>query len=393
MKINKYFLITGFFLFFNNFLCFFSILYDIYKKKWSPIILSMFMGILAYYFIPFINSDLYRYYQLFDNSFQRDIIFRQQKDYFAKTLILFIISNDISRNFLAFFTSIFCYYFFFKSLHKIIQSRKINSRKYYFYFISYFITIPLTCYQGIRFYPAVSLFVFSIILNLTSNKNYYLFFMLLSILIHISMIFPICIFILYTMLKNKMNKKQFKYMLLGAFICGIFINADIIKKIYTSFYNILSFIPMNYIEEYIGGKFGVNSFKNLSIQGIIAHCILQILKTSFLFIYVFFNKNKNIINKYIYLLIFFSLFFIKFRTIYDRFFYWNIYLMLLISIYDERKYEKISFNFLFFYIVLFLYNIFLLIMFIRTQYENIILSYYDISKPSLINIIYGLIFR
>ena len=136
MKINKYFLITGFFLFFNNFLCFFSILYDIYKKKWSPIILSMFMGILAYYFIPFINSDLYRYYQLFDNSFQRDIIFRQQKDYFAKTLILFIISNDISRNFLAFFTSIFCYYFFFKSLHKIIQSRKINSRKYYFYFIT-----------------------------------------------------------------------------------------------------------------------------------------------------------------------------------------------------------------------------------------------------------------
>lgn len=393
MKINKYFFKAGTLMFFNNFLCFFLILYSIYKKKWSPLVIAIFMGVLAYYFKPFENGDLYRYYQFFDNPIQREIIFRQQKDFFAKVLITFIIKSKIPRNFLAFFTCIFCYYFFLKSFYIIIKSKKISSQKYYFYLGFYFFSIPLTCYQGIRFYPAVSIFVFSVFLKFVFNKWYYIFFMLGSILIHISMVLPVFIFILYSLIKNKINIKIIKIMIFLSFVCGVIINDDIIRKLLMFLHNILYFIPLNYVEEYIGGKFGINNIKNLSNQGLIAYYILQNLKILILLTYTFFNKNKNEINKYIYLLIFFSLFFLKFRTIFERFFYWSIYLMILLSVAECKEKMRLYSNYLYFYITTIFLNFFVLIMLVRTQHNNIVSSYFNVFKISLINIIYEVIFK
>ena len=76
-KFNYLILLTTFINIFISIPLFFI---GILKKNISPFIGALILSINAYYFIPYKNSDLYRYYELMENSKKLKVIFNQQND-------------------------------------------------------------------------------------------------------------------------------------------------------------------------------------------------------------------------------------------------------------------------------------------------------------------------
>lgn len=211
MKSNKNNLITVMLIFLNNFLGLPMILFNIYKKKESVFLIALFMGILGYYFIPS-NADygIARYYSMFSDKILRENTFMYQKDIYAEILINFLIKYNLSKNLLGFSSAFISYYFLMKSLFIVMKQKNIENKKYFMFFSLFFISIPIIEYTGIRFLPAVSIFVYSIILKNKKNKKIYIIFMISSIFFHSSMVLLIFLFLINEIIGQKIDIKIYK---------------------------------------------------------------------------------------------------------------------------------------------------------------------------------------
>lgn len=373
-------------LFINNILATPLILYSFFYRKWKPFLVSIWFSIWAYFFIPYKNSDLDRYYKLFEDIFTREIILKNQKDIFAKNIINLILNLNIPKEWLAFIACFICYYFFLKAFY-ILNENSLNKNCY---LIIYLFSIPITCYHGVRFYPALSIFIFSIVLKLKEKNKRAIMFMLISVCIHTSMILPIIIYLFYYfVIKNKISERKIKILGIIGCLVGLILDGQIIFCSFKILYNIFPFlnkiINLNHLGVYLIGKFGTNILENLSFQGIIAFYVLKILRIIILLLILFLYKDKSNFNKYIYLLCFFALIFANFNTITERIFYVVLYLFLLKNTIKTTETKKNIKKLLLLGICI--YNSFLLLMFIRTQHLNIFQSYINILKISFFNIL------
>lgn len=360
----------------------------ILKKNISPLIGALILSINAYYFIPYKNSDLYRYYELMENSKKLKVIFNQQNDLYLEYLIIFIKKINAPTNLLAFVSCYICYYYLFKSFNLTMFKEKIyNSKDFVLLFLIYFFMIPLTAYHGLRFYPGVAVLTYGIILNYYTDEKKSIIYILISLLIHSSLILPASIYLLskYILRINKnINLNIFIYI---AFFIGIFFNYQILVAILLNFPKIPLDIK-NYLLVYINGYFGVEILENKSTVGKIGYYLFYYIRLCIIFLSIkIMTKNK--INNYLKLMLIMILLLINLSVFYERFFYSIIYIQFLVNsktLIKKRVFERLYLLFLC------LNSCILLLMFFRTQHSNIFGSYINILSYNLLSILYNIFY-
>lgn len=230
----------------NNLLVVPILLYSLFKKKESIFLLALFLGMLGFYFQnTFEYMDLGFYYYLFEDEKLRNIILDSRKDIYVDLLMNFLIKNKLSPYILPFSSAFLSYYFLLKSLCILLRNRKIESKKYITFYLMYLMIIPILGYTGIRMIVGISLFIYSMVLKYELNKKYYVFFMLLSPLCHISIVLPIFLLLFNEYFLKKINNKILKIILFTSLCCGLILD-KLIVVLYKNI-NFFKFIPQEYI--------------------------------------------------------------------------------------------------------------------------------------------------
>lgn len=150
--------------------------------------------------------------------------------------------------------------------------------------------------------------------------------------------------------------------------------------------NFLSLNTKSYILVYLEGNYGEEYVKNLSFEGKIANYLFFNIRILILLSLLQLKLTNNNLKIFIYLMICITFLFLKFNTLFDRYFYTLIYVSLLnqkqikclkLKSWETLYYGSILFN-----------NILLIIMLFRTQHMNILFSYEKILKYNILTIIY-----
>lgn len=389
MKSNKNNLITVILIFLNNFLGLPMILFNIYKKKESVFLIALFMGILGYYFTPSnADYDIARYYSMFSDKTLRENTFMYQKDIYAEILINFLIKYDLSKNLLGFSSAFISYYFLMKSLFIVMKQKNIENKKYFMFFSLFFISIPIIEYTGIRFLPAVSLFVYSIILKNKKNKKIYIIFMISSIFFHSSMVLLIFLFLINEIIEQKIDIKIYKLFFFISLFLGIILNADILGNI-IKLINELGYIYLS--PAYITGKWGEGYLKRLKmLEGLYYYRQMVLLSLKKIVIVAYFlliKKNNKKIDKYICMLGILCMSISLFQTPFERYFRVFFFLTIIFNVSNKLLNKKYKENNIF-YLIVFCYSILILLFDVRDHYYSLFISYSNIVKISLINMLY-----
>ncbi|WP_438532206.1 hypothetical protein, partial [Cetobacterium sp.] len=201
-------------------------LYSVFKKKYSSFLGALILSINAYYFIPYEGSDLDRYYKMMKTIKKINIIFRQQNDIYLELIIKKVLDMKIPHNFVAFLSCFICYYYFFKSFKLGYGLNRLKFKVYFIYFCIYFLTIPLTAFHGLRFYPAIALFTYGVMKSIKLRSKVGYIYILGSILIHTSLILPVLVYFISIIL-NKYSVERIKWIVYIIFIVGLIANKDI----------------------------------------------------------------------------------------------------------------------------------------------------------------------
>ena len=393
MKIRKLNLLMYITSFINVYITLILFLYKLLKKKISPIVGAIILSVNAYYFIPFEGSDLYRYYHMFEyDNKALEVIFKQQNDIYLEYLVYIIKKIGISYNIIAFISCYIIYYYFFKSFHLVMKNKKIQQKKYLLIFITYFLLIPVTSYHGLRFYPAIAIFTYGIIYQYY-NKNTIksLLYILLSVMIHSSLILPVIIYLLVKYIfkeKDILNLNIFLYLMLGF---GFFLSSGLLVNIIEK----MSFIPWNikkYIYEYISGAFGDNILNSKSFIAKIGFYIFYYLRIMIVIVIIkIISKRSTSVYNFLKIMLIIIGSLVNFSVLNERYLYSIVYIQFLLSTneYINGRVKPRDYNILL--LLLNLNSVVLFLMFIRTQHFNIIQSYLNILKYNLTSLLFDLL--
>lgn len=385
MKIKKINVIIFITMFINVFLAFPLILISIFKKKESPFLIGLFFGVLGFYF-EFKNGtgDLGRYYSMFEFSKEsREILWNYQKDFYAQFMIESLIKFKLPKNLLAASSAFITYYFLYKSINVFFLKIKnnYNGKKRLTIYIFLFILISIVGYTGIRFYPALTVMLYAIILKFKVKDRKYILLSILAIMIHSSMLLPTMLLFLdkFYIFCIK-NFRKFKIVILLFFLLGTifdsknfiyiinFINSLEIIYIHPNY--ILGIWGERYIEKFIGISRVIRIYIILSYNKLI----------SLFYIIVVFGKDK--LEQYIALLTLFYFFTQNFFSISERY-----YSLILIGYYfiiiEKSLYRK--YHMIFFLLIIF-NRILITILELKDYLPSFIESYSQLYKISLFNI-------
>lgn len=373
-------ILTLFIMLINNVVALSLILISIMKKKESIFIIALFFAVLGYYFRPYTEEyDIARYYLMFEDKLLRESTFLYHKDIYAEYIIKFLLKWNLPKYFLGFTSAFIVYYFSFKSLKIILE--KSNKAYYLRYYIFYYMSIPIIGYTGIRFLPAASIFIYSLILKYINNDKKYFFYMFGSCFFHSAMILLIILFYFNEYLLRKLSLKIYKIILIISIILGFLLNTEILSIIIKKV-NELGFIYID--NNYLYGKWGVGYLKQFKGLSYYKNLFLFVLDKSIVFLYFFLNKRKNNTKKFLYLLGSFCLLTMKFATIFERYFKIFFFSALLISFFTYKQDDK---KIKIYYSIILLYDFIWLFITIKYNISSLLLSYSNIFKLSLINII------
>lgn len=287
----------------NAFLAIPFMAFSIKRKKESVILFGIFFAILGFFFeYTRGTTDLERYYTMIEAGKKSyEIFFPLNKDFYAKYLSLFLIENNLPKNFLGMSSAFLTYYYLFKTLK--IMLIKYNIKYRILCYILLFIIIPINGYTGIRFYPAVSIFTYGYILQSDLNKKKGYIYMILSIFIHISILLPLILYIISKIIAFIKNKSLLNYILIISLIIGI-IGIEKLMRIF------IYFLPEKfqiYILPYISseGFWGKEYGKQYNYIGRLVHVyFFPICKNIVSIIYGFLEiKNKKEKNIFLCLMI------------------------------------------------------------------------------------------
>lgn len=368
-------------MFFNIFLSLPFILIKISKRRESVFLIALFLGILGFYFRP-TGGDLFRYYNAFNSLESINHFFLNTKDLYAKFLMVLINELEISKYTLGLVSAFITYYFSLKAFFIELKNKKV--KKYYFlFFIIFFLHIPVTGYTGVRFYPAVSIFTYGIILYFKKEKKSILYF-LIAVLIHFSMIIPLSLLLLYRILKRYFTISFLKKLVLFSFVLGLFLSESFISSIVQAL-NQVFFKKEFFNLVYIGGEWGIKYIQKFSTIGYIDFLFQLALKKISLLFYLFtLDKNDKRV-RYILLLVSLVLILQNFKTPFERYFY-IVYPLIIISN-IKSCILKNQWKVLAFYFVIFFHNVYVQIIILKGYYLDYFYSYSDLLKLNLINMV------
>ena len=142
------------------------------------------------------------------------------------TYIVAIFTDD-PRFLFAVFALVFGF-FYAQNIWFLFEKVKVNFTKLHLLFITTFILlIPLWNINGFRFWTASQIFIFGVLNILVKGKKSYFFISLLSLFVHFTFVFPMCILLLYLLVGNK-SKLYFLLFVTSIFMNGL--NMDSMKN-------------------------------------------------------------------------------------------------------------------------------------------------------------------
>lgn len=393
VKINKINIFSFVLMLVNAFLALPILLLNIYKKKESLLLISLFLAMLGFFFVPATeNYDIARYYQMFENEVLRKSAFNYQNDFYAEYLIKFLIYFNLPKNFLAFTSAFISYYFLLKCYVITLDKDKKNvtNFSYMFLFSFTYISIPIIGYTGIRFLPALAIFAFGV---LSKKRWTQLLFPIIAILIHSS--FVLCTFLFYFCIFFCRKKiKVYIFFIVFSFILGILLNEKVILEVIKEVnrLNIIYISPNNYILGEWGTKF-IES--RISTTSKIINYIFLGLRV-FILIYlnisfykIKFNKKNFILNNFILALSCFCLIFYRYFTIFERFS--NVVIMVGYFIFISKYLIKKKYKYNILGSIFFIYFFLNMLYDLRRYYLCFYLSYNNLFKISIFNILVKII--
>lgn len=361
-------------LFFTPFISFLIVLLERNKKKYDYIILSFYMGYLAYFMIPYIGYDNGFHYETFEIlkglNVSEFIDYIKTRVDFGLYLTMFIFAKvGLSYYLMVSFLVIIGYNNFFKSYKTLNLKNRIE-------FFIYYINIPFYSFTfGIRNGIALSFIFYSICLY-ENNKKYKAFiFCIVGGLFHIMALFYLIFFII-----NLRKERTYKIILILAILVNIFlIRKEIVLRVLEIIDKIgiskqLTYKATVYLNKQFETKTTITSEK-----GLIFDQLRRIFTVYLPMIYVGFTKGDLKYRKYVYISLIIYILSLKFETINYRYSILIIFFTLF-SYYQEgrKKYKKIILFFSIFWSLIFFFSV-------RVQY-------YDIIKKFLFNNVFTLFF-
>lgn len=375
----------------NIFLTLPYILFNIYRKKETVFIIALFFAGIGFFFTPIDNSyDLARYYESFNNTLLREQLITYQKDIYAEYLIKVLMMFDLNKRLLPAISAFIVYYYMYKSLELVLDKKNISRNIYLCIFIiTYFIT-PIIGYTGIRFYPALFLNCYGILLYLKKNDNKGLIYIIISILVHMSFILSIIMLIISKILYQSLNSKIFKILSITIIIKSLFW-IDIILINIVEIINSLNIIYIT--PTYITGSWGIAYGTTLNLMGKFLNIYLNrifILMITFYYIIFIFKKEK--LDYYIILILTFSTGLLQYTTISIRYFTLAVtilYFSLILKYFNYKKKEAVILGL----IILFLRYGINFVKDIKLYSDSLLLSYLEFYNISYLNILKEIFLR
>lgn len=376
--------IVFFFLCMVNILLTLPILEKIIEKKNRnfQFLFGIFLGVLGFFFIPHMEGDYTRIISRID--FINPKVNINQPDLFLPFLLYFIGLFKLPKQLVGGISAFILYYYAFKAFYILVDD-KLKNKKLIIIFIVYFFSFPIILYTGVRFSTGLAFFIYGIVLLAKNIHIKSMFYLLLSVCSHFSFILPILLIIFFSTIYKYENVKKF---LIFNIILGLLLNPQILLYVATILNKLLK---INLIADvYITGEWGSNFLENKSLLSCLVYYFQRIIQSSILLYYVFgmtYTNNRSL-RRIICLLsgpLYFGL--IYYMT--PSFRYFSILLHLIIIETANLKIFKRKNNKLVNIYLLILSYIFINFSIdIYLQYKSFLISYSDISKLSLFNLIY-----
>ena len=192
-------------------------LFDTKKNSFLySLLLGVTLGIIAYYFVPPHDYDLYRHHIIVENYIGKDLTFfisslKLIDCEFFPLLISYIISFTKNVDLLQFVITTIGYTIIFYIIHDYRKNTNIDIFTFIIVTLfTFFGFNALNFISGLWNYIAIILFSLSLYFDYIKKYNkkicYLLYF--ITLLFHNSMIFPIIILIIYKIFNNKLNLKS-----------------------------------------------------------------------------------------------------------------------------------------------------------------------------------------
>lgn len=381
-------------LFFNNFLAIPFLIIDILKRRKVAINLGLLFFIFGYFYRPLNKkTDLFRYYELFNqDEIIREALFNYQKDIYAEYIINFLIKNNLPKYLLAAISAFITYYALFKTLELVITKTKLKGIERVICYIITYLSFSIIGYTGVRFYPAMSLMLYSIIVTCKLRKKIYILLGFLAIMIHSSMLIPFTLLVLIEFkVLYRVNTKILKLFILISNILGKLISVRLLSEIATTINQNTNLIKIS--DSYINGKWGIDFISHYNIIGKIVKYYFPFWTFIIIFLlYGIFLLEKSKIDYFIAYMIIFSFMFQNFQTIFFRYSRLTIILIIILTIYkicNEKKYKMIGSIIIF---VFLLWGVLSLIADLKEYHIDIYYSYIEVFKISLYEIFKDIFF-
>lgn len=381
-------------LFFNNFLAIPFLIIDILKRRKVAINLGLLFFIFGYFYRPLNKkTDLFRYYELFNqDEIIREALFNYQKDIYAEYIINFLIKNNLPKYLLAAISAFITYYALFKTLELVITKTKLKGIERVICYIITYLSFSIIGYTGVRFYPAMSLMLYSIIVTCKLRKKIYILLGFLAIMIHSSMLIPFTLLVLIEFkVLYRVNTKILKLFILISNILGKLISVRLLSEIATTINQNTNLIKIS--DSYINGKWGIDFISHYNIIGKIVKYYFPFWTFIIIFLlYGIFLLEKSKIDYFIAYMIIFSFMFQNFQTIFFRYSRLTIILIIILTIYkicNEKKYKMIGSIIIF---VFLLWGVLSLIADLKEYHIDIYYSYIEVFKISLCEIFKDIFF-
>lgn len=183
------------------------------KKCIYPLLIGLYLGIVAYYFIPPQSYDLYRHHQivkqLMGMSLNNSILILNHIDLeMLPKLICLLISRFNNINLLQFFITAIGYTIIFSCLYDYKIKAKVNNTIFVpVCLFTFFGFNALNFISGLWNYIAIIIFFLALYLEyICKAKKVYCYpLYALTIFMHNSMLFPLVILIIYKMSNNSLK--------------------------------------------------------------------------------------------------------------------------------------------------------------------------------------------
>ena len=312
------------FIIFPLFSFFYSIKRSIMYYPFSQNILFLFMGLCSLLWPPY--GDLYRhnmvYFEFQEMTYSEFIGFL----YYHYDFLFYLISFFFAKIGIPFEIIRFIFVFLSYKIIFFVINNYINkfSNCYKYVFFTVFFSVPFFAITlGIRFEFASFVMLLAIYSLLVRNKKIGYLYIIVSILIHYTMVMP-TLLLIPILLNIKFTKKRMLFVL---FLFYLFFNVNLIEKI-------IYIIPLpdfltKSIIAYTSGYWGGEFLEDHSFKYLLSFH-LKVILGYFILSFLLFKKNMNNLVYYSYLLLFLLVFCNTVSvTMFFRFFSFSIPVFLL----------------------------------------------------------------